>query len=189
MSTVAAQVNELTKIHQSFYDLEAQHNKVRTQYDEEVHRLRAELHAVRQGLTPHPIVGPGSIGISGPAGPSSSAPGIQIGSGPQTYNNEPYYARDRERERDKDREREQRERERDRDRAERERESDNRERERPRSDARVVDPDFKRNVGERDPKRFKQDRIKTDRPGTNNRLLPHFLHPPLTYALCAFRPL
>ncbi|KAF5375675.1 hypothetical protein D9615_009336 [Tricholomella constricta] len=166
---LVAQVTELNKIHQSFYDLEALHTKVRTQYDEEVHRLRTELHAVRQGLAPHPPVGPASIGIPGPAGPSNAPPGIQIGAGPQPqpYNADPYYARDRERERDKEREREQRDRERDRDRAERERESENRDRERdrPRGDARVVDPDFKRGLGDRDPKRFKPDRIKNDRPG------------------------
>ncbi|KAG6857072.1 hypothetical protein H0H87_010037 [Tephrocybe sp. NHM501043] len=167
---VASQVTELTKIHQSFYDLENQHNKVRTQYDDEVHRLRNELHAVRQGLQPHPPVGgPGPIGIPGPAGPSNSLPGIQIGAGPQPYNNDPYYSRERDRERDKEREREQRDRERERDRVDRERESDNRDRERdrpdrPRADSRAVDPDFKRNLGDRDPKRFKQDRIKSDRP-------------------------
>ncbi|KAG6908934.1 hypothetical protein DXG01_002713 [Tephrocybe rancida] len=165
---VAAQVGELTKIHQSFYDLESQHNKVRTQYDDEVHRLRNELHTVRQGLQPHPPVGPGSIGIPGSAaGPSNPPlPGIQIGAGAQSYNADPYYPRDRDRERDKERERELRERERDRDRAERERESENRdrERERPRADSRAVDPDFKRGLGDRDPKRFKQDRIKSDRP-------------------------
>ncbi|KAG6902162.1 hypothetical protein C0995_003636 [Termitomyces sp. Mi166 len=163
-SSVGAQVGELTKIHQSFYDLESQHNKVRTQYDEEVHRLRSELHALRQGVQSHPPVGPGSIGISGPAGPSNPLPGIQIGTGSQPYN-DPYYSRDRERERDKEREREQRERERERDRIERERESDNRERERDRArgDNRVVDPDFKRGLSDRDPKRPK-DRIKSDRP-------------------------
>ncbi|KAF8066003.1 WD40-repeat-containing domain protein [Lyophyllum atratum] len=164
-SKVAAQVNELTKIHQSFYDLEAQHNKVRTQYDEEVHRLRNELHAVRQGLAPHPPVGgPGSIGIPGPAGPSNPPPGIQIGAGPQPYNADQYYSRERERERDKDREREQRERERDRDRVERERESESRDRDRDRVRG-GPDLDFKRGLGDRglsdrDPKRFKQDRIK-----------------------------
>ncbi|RDB30834.1 Transcriptional repressor rco-1 [Hypsizygus marmoreus] len=165
---ITSQITELSKVHQSLYDLEAQHSKIRAQYDDEMHRLRAELHALRQAHAgPHPTVGPGSIGIPGPAGPSSSAPGIQIGSGPQTYNNDPYYARDardRERERDKEREREQRERERERDRVERERESDNRERERPRGDSRAVEPDFKRGLSDRDPKRFKQDRIKTDRP-------------------------
>ncbi|GLB45212.1 putative anaphase-promoting complex subunit 4 WD40 domain [Lyophyllum shimeji] len=149
---VVAQVNELTKIHQSFYDLEAQHNKVRTQYDEEVHRLRAELHAVRQGIAPHPPVGPGSIGLPGP---------LVL----QPYGADPYYARDRERERDKEREREQRERDRERDRVERERETESRDRERDRVRGGVVEPDFKRGLGDRgpsdrDPKRFKQDRIK-----------------------------
>ncbi|KAG6886813.1 hypothetical protein C0992_002193 [Termitomyces sp. T32_za158] len=163
---VGQQLGELTKIQQSLYDLESQHNKVRTQYDEELHRLRGELHLLRQGAQPHPPVGTGSIGISGPAGPSNPLPGIQIGAGSQPYNNDPYYSRDRERERDKDREREQRERERERDRVDRERESDNRDRERDRArgDNRVVDPDFKRGLGDRDPKRPKQDRIKTDRP-------------------------
>jgi glucose repression regulatory protein TUP1 len=167
---VTAQVNELTKIHQSFYDLEAQHSKVRQQYEDEVNRLRTELHAARQGIAPgaaqHPIVGPGSIGIPGPSGASSSAPGIQLSSGPQTYANEPYYPRERERERDKEREREQRDRDRERDRAERERESDNRERERPPRDARVGDAEFKRGMGDRDPKRgYNKDRMKMDRPG------------------------
>lgn len=173
-SPVTAQVNELTKIHQSFYDLEAQHTKVRQSYDEEVNRLRTELHAARQGLAsgaqPHPTIGPGSIGIPGPSGASSSAPGIQLSSGPQTYANEPYYPRERERERDKEREREQRDRDRERDRAERERESDNRERERPSRDARGGDSEFKRGLSDRDrdrdPKRnYNKDRMKMDRPG------------------------
>ncbi|KAG6900375.1 hypothetical protein C0993_011725 [Termitomyces sp. T159_Od127] len=163
---IAAQLNELTKIQQSLYDLDSQHNKVRTQYEEELHRLRNDLHALRQGAQPPPPAGPGSIGISGPAGPSNPLPGIQIGAGSQPYNNDPYYPRDRERERDKEREREQRERERERDRIDRERESDNRDRERDRArgDNRGVDPDFKRGLGDRDPKRPKQDRIKIDRP-------------------------
>lgn len=163
LSLVSVQLGELTKIQQSFYDLEGQHNKIRTQYDEEVHRLRSELLALRQGAQPHPPVGPGSIGISGPAGPSNPLSGVSS----QPYSNDPYYSRDRERERDKERERDQRERERERDRIERERESDNRDRERDRTrgDNRVVDPDFKRGLSDRDPKRPKQDRIKTDRPG------------------------
>ncbi|KAH0578297.1 hypothetical protein H2248_003923 [Termitomyces sp. 'cryptogamus'] len=168
---IGAQVGELTKIHQSFYDLESQHNKIRTQYDDEVHRLRSELHALRQGVQPsHPPMGPGSIGIPGPAGPSNPLPGIQLGPGSQSYNNDPYYSRDRERERDKEREREQRERERERDRIDRERESDNRDRERDRArgENRVVDPDFKRGLSDRDPKRSKQDRIKSDRPGISS---------------------
>ncbi|PBK61591.1 WD40 repeat-like protein [Armillaria solidipes] len=74
-SKVSGQVNELNIIRQSLYDLEAQHGKIRKQYEEELSRTRAELHALRQNLpphatTPHPQVAPGP----GP-GPATIGPG------------------------------------------------------------------------------------------------------------------
>ncbi|KIJ62150.1 hypothetical protein HYDPIDRAFT_30699 [Hydnomerulius pinastri MD-312] len=161
-SKVTSQINELNIIRQSLYELESQHGKIRQQYEEELSRLRAELHAARQGIPagapPHPTVGPGSIGPAGPPAPPPTVPGVQPTTGPGSYN-DPYYSRDREREREreKDRERADRERERereirDRDRELRDREQRDRERERP---------------GEvsRDPKRIKTERMKNDRPG------------------------
>src|SRR6266851_6238503 len=73
---VASQVNELNIIRQSLYDLEAQHGKIRQQYEEEISRLRAELMAARQGATGIPPnlgvnVGPGASGLPTPtAGPA-----------------------------------------------------------------------------------------------------------------------
>ncbi len=73
---VASQVNELNIIRQSLYDLEAQHGKIRQQYEEEISRLRAELMAARQGATGGPPnlgvnVGPGASGLPTPtAGPA-----------------------------------------------------------------------------------------------------------------------
>lgn len=47
---VAAQVNELNAIRQALYDLEAQHTKIRQQYEDEMMRLRAEVHSVRTAV-------------------------------------------------------------------------------------------------------------------------------------------
>ncbi|KAF9225758.1 WD40 repeat-like protein [Gyrodon lividus] len=147
-SKVTSQINELNIIRQSLYELESQHGKIRQQYEEELSRLRSELHSARQGIPsgapPHPTVGPGSVGPSGPPAPPSAVPGAVPPTGPGSYN-DPYYSRDRDREREKDRERE-------REIRDRERDQRDRERERP-SDA------------SRDPKRVKSERIKTDRPG------------------------
>ncbi|KAH7886978.1 WD40-repeat-containing domain protein [Phlebopus sp. FC_14] len=145
-SKVTSQINELNIIRQSLYELESQHGKIRQQYEEELSRLRAELHAARQSIpasAPHPTVGPGSIGPSGPPAPPPSVPGVQPTSGPASYT-DPYYNRDREKER-----------------AEREREREIRERER---DQRDRDRDRPTDVS-RDPKRIKTERIKGDRPG------------------------
>ncbi|KAJ6487693.1 chromatin associated protein [Mycena sanguinolenta] len=49
-ATLTSQVNELNLIRQSLYELETQHGKLRHQYEEDLTRLRAELHAVRQGM-------------------------------------------------------------------------------------------------------------------------------------------
>ncbi|KAJ7269560.1 chromatin associated protein [Mycena rebaudengoi] len=53
-AALTLQVNELNVIRQSLYELETQHGKLRHQYEEELTRLRAELHVVRQGLAPRP---------------------------------------------------------------------------------------------------------------------------------------
>lgn len=182
--SVSSQVNELNIIRQSLYDLEAQHGKVRQQYEEELNRVRSELHAARQGLPagapPHPTVGPGSIGPPGASGPPTTVPGIPPGTGPASYS-DPYYNRDRERERDRDRDRAP-DREREREGRERERE---RERERDRDRDRERDRD--RPIDQRDAKRLKTERIKTDRPGKlfqppfTRSPPPHgYYHPPPT---------
>ena len=149
---VTSQINELNIIRQSLYELESQHGKIRQQYEEELARLRAELHATRQGIPPggppHPTVGPG-IAPSGPPAPPSSVPGVQPPTGPGSYS-DPYYPRDRDRDRERDKDRE-----RDRDRELRDRERDPRDRDRER-------PPIE---GSRDPKRIKTERIKGDRPG------------------------
>ncbi|KAJ7109645.1 chromatin associated protein [Mycena crocata] len=51
-ATLTSQVNELNLIRQSLYELETQHGKLRHQYEEDLTRLRAELHVVRQGIVP-----------------------------------------------------------------------------------------------------------------------------------------
>ncbi|KAH9042667.1 WD40-repeat-containing domain protein [Lactarius pseudohatsudake] len=154
---VASQVNELNIIRQSLYDLEAQHGKIRQQYEEEISRLRAELMTARQGATGVPPnlgvnVGPGASGLPTPtAGPALPYSDPFMGRPPR----DPAFDRDRDRDRDRERERERDrgiiERERDRDR-EREREVKERERER------------ERDREQRESKRIKTDRIKTDRP-------------------------
>lgn len=138
-------------VRQSLYELESQHGKIRQTYEEELSRLRGELHALRQGVpagAPHPPVGPASVGPSGPPAPPPAVPGVPPG--PGSYN-EPYYNRDRDREREKDRERA--DRERDREIRDRQREERDRDRERPPAEA-------------RDSKRIKTERMKGEtRPG------------------------
>ncbi len=153
---MASQVNELNIIRQSLYDLEAQHGKIRQQYEEEISRLRAELMAVRQGATGVPPnlgvnVGPGASGLPTPtAGPTLPYSDPFMGRPPR----DPAFDRDRDRDRERERERDRGilERERDRDR-EREREVKERDRER------------ERDREQRESKRIKTDRIKPDRPG------------------------
>lgn len=134
-------------IRQSLYELESQHGKIRQTYEEELSRLRAELHALRQGGqpgAPHPSIGPASVGPSGPPAPPPAVPGVPPGLG--SYN-DPYYSRDRDREREKDR-----------DRADREREIRDRREERDRDRPPVESA--------RDQKRIKTERMKGDtRPG------------------------
>ena len=158
---MASQVNELNIIRQSLYDLEAQHGKIRQQYEEEISRLRAELMAARQGATGVPPnlgvnVGPGASGLPTPtAGPALPYSDPFMGRPPR----DPAFDRsDRERDRDRDRERE---RERDRGILERERERD-RERER---EVRERERERERDREQRESKKIKTDRIKTDRPG------------------------
>ncbi|KAG1776746.1 WD40-repeat-containing domain protein [Suillus placidus] len=146
-SKVTSQINELNIVRQSLYELESQHGKIRQTYEEELSRLRGELHALRQGVptgAPHPPVGPASVGLSGPPAPPPVVTGAPPG--PGSYN-EPYYSRDREREREKDRERA--DRERDREIRDRQREERDRDRERPPAEA-------------RDSKRIKTERMKGD---------------------------
>ncbi|KAJ7196468.1 WD40-repeat-containing domain protein [Mycena pura] len=51
-TALTVQVNELNLIRQSLYELETQHGKLRHQYEEDLARLRAELHGVRQAMVP-----------------------------------------------------------------------------------------------------------------------------------------
>ncbi|CAK5268605.1 unnamed protein product [Mycena citricolor] len=53
-ATLTAQVNELNIIRQSLYELETQHSKVRAKYEQELARLREELHMLRHGHQPPP---------------------------------------------------------------------------------------------------------------------------------------
>ena len=56
-SIVSSQVNELNIIRQALYDLETQHTKIRQQYEDELAKLRAEVHsAARQGSNRDPNV-------------------------------------------------------------------------------------------------------------------------------------
>ena len=159
---VAGQVNELNIIRQSLYDLEAQHGKIRQQYEEEISRLRAELMAARQGAAGVPPnlgvnVGPGASGLPTPtAGPALPYSDPFMGRPPR----DPAF--DRERDRDRDRGERERERERDRGILERERDRD-RDRER---EAKERERERERDREQRESKRIKTDRIKTDRPGT-----------------------
>ncbi|KAF5366117.1 hypothetical protein D9757_010934 [Collybiopsis confluens] len=146
-SKVGSQVNELNIIRQSLYELEAQHGKVRQQYEEELARLRSEVYALRQGGGNVPPSGNShSTSISGPA---SGPPSSMSGSGGVPPFNDPYFSS---RERDRDRDTRERERNERNDRMERDRERDPRDRERDRI------PDS------RDPKRMKADRMKPERP-------------------------
>ncbi|KAG2073122.1 WD40 repeat-like protein [Suillus decipiens] len=177
-SKVTSQINELNIVRQSLYELESQHGKIRQTYEEELNRLRGELHALRQGVSagaPHPPVGPASVGPSGPPAPPPAVPGVPPG--PGSYN-EPYYSRDRdrEREREKDRERADRERDRDREIRDRQREDRDRDRERPPAEA-------------RDSKRIKTERMKGDsRPGKPFTSSSARSPPPHGYFATSFSP-
>ncbi|KAF7970926.1 hypothetical protein HWV62_22564 [Athelia sp. TMB] len=153
---ITSQVNELNIIRQALYELETQHGKVRSHYEEELARLRAELQAARQNIptsTPAPAHTPIGPGAPGP-------PPL----------NDPYYSRGRE-ERDRERDREPRgDRERERDRmVDRDRD---RERDRERGERDMGrEKDRERSIDHRDPKRLKMDRdrerdsrMKIDRP-------------------------
>ncbi|KAJ3970953.1 WD40-repeat-containing domain protein [Lentinula raphanica] len=145
-SKVDSQVNEQNIIRQSLYELEAQHGKVRQQYEEELARLRSEIHALRQGGAGIPPGGHGAplIGPTASAGPPSS---ISAGGGIPPFN-DPYFSsrNDRDRERDSARERERNER------IERDRERDA-----------LRDRERDRTLDSRDPKRLKADRMKSER--------------------------
>ncbi|TFK37985.1 WD40-repeat-containing domain protein [Crucibulum laeve] len=164
---VASQVNELNIIRQSLYDLESQHGKVRQSFEEELNRLRAELQhraGPPAGILSHAPSGPGgTVGPGGPPAPPNAVPGTPSGSGPSSYN-EPYYQRDRERDRERERDPRERDRMGDRERERGEpREQRDRERDRePRDRDRERERD--RPTDQRDPKRLKSERIKTDRP-------------------------
>lgn len=78
---MTSQANELNIIRQSLYDLEAQHNKIRLHYEEDISRMRAEgrAAAVAAGAGPQGIASlPSSGGGGGPGAPSG--PGVIGGS-------------------------------------------------------------------------------------------------------------
>jgi glucose repression regulatory protein TUP1 len=143
---VSSQIHELTHIRQSLLELENKHHQVKMQHEEEIKRLRAELHAARQGnvggpAIPSSTIGPASLG-------SGSLPSVSNSNPP--YANDPYYARaDRDRDRPPERDRDLQTRDRDQrgDRMDRE----------PMRDRPGVD--------QRDPKRLKTERMKPDRSG------------------------
>ncbi|KAJ7665915.1 chromatin associated protein [Mycena polygramma] len=141
-ATLTSQVNELNLIRQSLYELETQHGKLRHQYEEDLTRLRAELHAVRQGMVPQHRPGPPPMPMPLPLPPM-----------PDVRERERAPERERERERIPDREPRERERipERERERAP----VPDRDRERIQERDRDRDRDRER---ERDPKRLKADR-------------------------------
>ncbi|KAI5987818.1 hypothetical protein EDD15DRAFT_2464864 [Pisolithus albus] len=177
---VTSQINELNIIRQSLYELESQHGKIRQQYEEELSRLRAELHAAGQGLPggapPHQTVGPGTIGPSGPPTGPPTVSGIQPATGPASYP-DPYYTCERDRDRDRDHERDK-----DRERLERDRERELRDRERDQRDRERERPPVESSC---DPKCIKTEHMKTDRPdhyspslGTGPTKLPAPAGPP-----------
>ncbi|KAJ7741190.1 chromatin associated protein [Mycena maculata] len=87
-STIAAQADELEKIRQALHDLEAQHNKVRQQYEYEVRMLRSEAHSSRQTQTRPPS-----------AIATLSSPSIFMGGAPaQSPVVDPHHGSSRERE-------------------------------------------------------------------------------------------
>lgn len=137
---MSGQVNELNIIRQSLYELEAQHTKIRKQYEEELARTRAELHALRQNLphasSSHPPLSAGApLAMAALSGPGPL--GAMLRNGPP-FGADPFFSRREPTTRDAQ-EREMLERER----AERERD-------------RLMD--------QRDPKRLKADRMgKSDR--------------------------
>ncbi|KAG1877108.1 WD40-repeat-containing domain protein [Suillus tomentosus] len=175
-SKVTSQINELNIVRQSLYELESQHGKIRQTYEEELSRLRGELHALRQGVpagAPHPPVGPASVGPSGPPAPPPAVPGVPPG--PGSYN-EPYYSRDRDREREREKDRERADREREREVRDRQREERDRDRERPPAEA-------------RDSKRIKTERMKGDtRPGKPFTSSSTRSPPPHGYYATSFSP-
>ncbi|TFK95854.1 hypothetical protein BDV98DRAFT_368905 [Pterulicium gracile] len=113
------QITELNLIRSSLSELEKSHHTLRTQYDDEMTRMRAELHASRQGqgggIPPpsHPSSAAGMGSVSQAQTPSQAPaqpPGLSSGGG--GYGGDPYFSRERDRDRERDREREYRERER-----------------------------------------------------------------------------
>ncbi|KAJ7161968.1 chromatin associated protein [Mycena crocata] len=71
-ATIASQADELDKIRQALHDLEAQHTKVRQQYEYELRMLRSEAHSSRQAhtrppSTPSTVLGSPSIFMGGSA--------------------------------------------------------------------------------------------------------------------------
>lgn len=78
-SRVGVQLNELGIIRQALYELEAQHGKIRQQYEAELQALRAELAAVQHHPPPpplHPNQGPPSgLGLSSVPPPPHAAHG------------------------------------------------------------------------------------------------------------------
>ena len=85
-SIVAAQVNELNIIRQSLYDLETQHGKIRSHYEDELQRVRADgraaMAAAAAAAGPPPPQGIASLGSSGSiANTGSSSSNNNSGSG------------------------------------------------------------------------------------------------------------
>uniref|UniRef100_A0A0W0FM89 Transcriptional repressor Tup1 N-terminal domain-containing protein n=1 Tax=Moniliophthora roreri TaxID=221103 RepID=A0A0W0FM89_MONRR len=62
---VVPEVNQVDIIHQSIYQLETRLGKVQQQFEEELSRLRTEIHVLRQCLPPNATTGPELDSLSG----------------------------------------------------------------------------------------------------------------------------
>ena len=64
-----SQIQEVSAFQQSLYDLERAHQKMKLQYEEEIHRLRRELETRGAVGQPGPSGPPDMRNSRGPAGP------------------------------------------------------------------------------------------------------------------------
>lgn len=153
---VASQVNELNIIRRSLYDLEAQHGKVRQQYEEELNRLRSELAALppKNNLTQPPLPNPPPSGLYVTQPPPPMAPAESLPVFAPQSSTGTFHSRERELNREKLRDRPMTV---DRDARELEHKENSKERD--------FERDLDRSADYRDAKRMKTERIKNDRPG------------------------
>jgi glucose repression regulatory protein TUP1 len=72
-----AQLGELSNIQQTLYDLERNHGKIKSQYEEEILRLRRQVEMADQGQGQE--IPPGSLGAFRPPGASAATPRTPTG--------------------------------------------------------------------------------------------------------------